>query len=122
MAGATCCRSALAGFCRVGCPGPVPVPLRRVSPNIRTLRKPHPKGTAILELGVNKDGHVVSACVLRGLRSDFDKAAQAAALQWLWTPKFVNGKPVGVVITVAFDTPDVRRSNQDGLKRPIVTP
>jgi hypothetical protein len=33
---------------------------------------------------------VVSACVLRGVRSDFDKAAQAAALKWVWTPKVVE--------------------------------
>jgi hypothetical protein len=44
--------------------------------------------------------------VLRGVRSDFDKAAQAAALEWLWTPKVVRGKPIGVVMTVTFDTPD----------------
>jgi TonB family protein len=76
---------------------------------MKTLRQPHPKGVAILELGINEEGRVVSACVLRGVRSDFDEAAQAAALQWLWTPKVVKGKPVGVVVTVTFDTPDVPR-------------
>src|SRR6185436_21009028 len=72
-AGTTCCPSALVGFCRVGCPNPVPVPIRRVAPNIKTLPQPHPRGSAILELGINEDGRVVSACVLRGLRSDFDQ-------------------------------------------------
>jgi TonB family protein len=101
-AGAPCCPSALVGFCRVGCPGPAPVPLRRVTPNIETLRQQHPNGIAILELGISEEGRVVSACVLRGVRSDFDKAAQAAALKWLWTPTAVKGKPVGVVVTVTF--------------------
>jgi TonB family protein len=107
--GATCCPSALVGFCRVGCPGPLPVAIRRIAPNINTVREPRPKGTAILELGVNEEGHVVSACVLRGVRSDFDQAAQAAALEWLWTPKVVKGQRVGVVVTLAFDAPDVAR-------------
>jgi len=71
------------------------------------LRRPHPSGIAILELGINTEGHVVSACVRRGVRSDFDKAAQAAALEWLWAPKTLKGKPVGVVMTVTFDTHDV---------------
>jgi len=108
-AGTTCCPSALVGFCRVGCPNPVPVPIRRVPPNITTLSKPPPKGIAILELGINEEGRVVSACVLRGLRGDFDRAAQAAALQWLWTSKVIDGKRVGVVATVTFGSEEIAK-------------
>lgn len=100
-----CCPSVLVGFCRVGCPNPVPVLIYPVEPDTNTLQKPSPSGTAILELGINEEGHVVSACVLRGVRSDFDKAAQAAALKWVWTPKVVESQPVGVVMTVTFETP-----------------
>jgi len=105
-----CCPSALVGFvCRVGCPGPAPVLIRRVAPDTKTFGKQSPSGTAILELGINDEGHVVSACVVRGVRSDFDKAAQKAAMKWVWTPKVVKGKRVGVVASVTFETPAVAR-------------
>jgi hypothetical protein len=48
------------------------------------LQRPLPTGVAILEIGVDGEGHVVSACVLRGVRQDFDEAAQHAALQSRW--------------------------------------
>jgi hypothetical protein len=51
----------------------------------------------------------VSACVLRGLRGDFDRAAQAAALQWLWTSKVIDGKRVGVVATVTFGSEEIAK-------------
>jgi hypothetical protein len=69
------------------------------------------KGTGLLELGINEEGHVVSACVPGGVLSDFDQAAHAAARGSLWTPKVVRGKRVGVVVTVTFDTPDVARGS-----------
>jgi hypothetical protein len=43
----------------------------------------------------------VSACVLRGIRSDFDKVAQAAVLRWRWNPTVLDGQPVGVAMTVS---------------------
>lgn len=48
------------------------------------LRRPLPRRVAIAEIGINLDGEVVSACIIRGLRSDFDKAVQVAALQGRW--------------------------------------
>jgi hypothetical protein len=104
--GVACCPSALAGFCRVGCPGPPPVPTRRATPDLKNVSPPHPRGTAIIELGVDEKGRAVSACVLRGVRTDFDRAAQAAALRWLWTPKVVKGRPVGFVSAITFPTGD----------------
>jgi hypothetical protein len=110
LAGAACCPSALAGFCRVGCPGPPPVPTRRVGPDLTTVSRPHPDGIAIIELGIDKNGHAVSACVLQGVRTDFDQAAQAAALKWLWTPKVVRGRPVGFVSAITFPTGNAERA------------
>ena len=89
-------------------PPPHPVAVSRPDPDIRALKRPHPTGVAILELAINKNGRVVSACVLRSLRSDFDKAAQAAALKSLWKPQLLKGQPVGAFMTVTFEAPAVR--------------
>ena len=106
VAGDACCPwPAGRDFCRVGCPPPHPVPVSRPAPDTRTLKRPHPAGVAILELAINKKGQVVSACVLRSLRSDFDKAAQAAALKSLWKPQLLKGQPVGAFMAVTFEVP-----------------
>jgi TonB family protein len=102
-----CCPAALRGFCRVGCPGPPPDVKSRVAPDLTALLRPLPSGVVILEVGINEKGLVVSACVLRGIRSDFDEAAQAAALRWRWNPYLLHGKPIGVVITITVCTPDL---------------
>ena len=73
------------------------------------LAEPHPIGIAIVEIGVNRDGRVVSACVLRGVRSDLDTAAQRAALRSLWTPQLLHGRPVGAVLTISFRFPAASR-------------
>ena len=98
-------------YCRVGCPGPPPKKLLNVAPDLTTVAKPYPSGVVILELAINEKGVVVSSCLLRGIRSDFDKAAQASALQWRFNPYRPKGKPVGVVMTVTVTTPDMK---QDG--------
>jgi TonB family protein len=105
--GAACCpaRFQSRGFCRVGCPGPPPRLLQRVDPDLTKVARPYPSGVAILEVGIDEKGHVLSACVLRGVRFDFDNAAQAAALKWRWNPMRLNGKPIGVVMTVTVGTP-----------------
>jgi len=78
-----------------------------VAPDLASVTRPYPSGVVILEVGINDKGHVVSVCLLRGVRSDFDKAAQAAALRWRWNPYLLKGKPVGVVITTTLCTPDL---------------
>jgi hypothetical protein len=45
---------------------------------MRTVTRPFPSGVVILEAGIDEKGQAVSACVLRGIRSDVDKAAQFA--------------------------------------------
>jgi TonB family protein len=76
-----------------------------VAPDLTTVAKPYPSGVVILELAINEKGVVVSSCLLRGIRADFDKAAQLATLGWRFEPKVVEGKPIGVVMTVTVNTP-----------------
>ena len=75
--GIACCPAAfqMQAYCRVGCPGPPPKKLLHVAPDLATVAKPYPSGVVILELAINEKGVVVSPCLLRGIRSDFDKAA-----------------------------------------------
>jgi hypothetical protein len=75
---------------------------------MKAVARPYPSGVAILEAGISVEGQVVSVCVLRGLRTDFDTAAQAAVLRWRFLNDAVrlNGKPLGVVMTVTVCTPD----------------
>jgi 3-phytase len=63
-------------------------------------------GVAILEVLINEEGAVESACVLRGLRPDVDRQVVAAVRQWRFEPARVDGKPVPVIMTV---TDEVRR-------------
>ena len=78
-----------------------------MAPDLTAVTRPYPSGVVILEVGINDKGQVVSVCLLRGVRGDFDKAAQAAALRWRWNPYLLHGKPVGVVITTTVCTPDL---------------
>ena len=105
--GLACCKAALQGFCRIGCAAALPKLIQPVAPDLTEVARPYPSGVVILEVGIDAKGQVVSACVLRGVRSDFDKAAQAAALRWRWNPTVLDGKPVGVVMTVTVCTPDL---------------
>jgi hypothetical protein len=70
------------------------------------VRIPTPSGVVVLEIGVDLDGKVVSACVKLGVRDDFDKAAQAAALASQWK---IPAPPVpvrGYVLTITECTPE----------------
>jgi TonB family protein len=87
----------------------VPVVVQRSAPTLDRVARPYPTGTAILEVGVAENGHVVSVCVLRSVRPDFDHAAQAAVSRWLFKPPFLDGKPVGIVTTVTMDVPGTAR-------------
>jgi TonB family protein len=105
-----CCPSALQQLsgppCRVGC-APAPKKVHTASPDLTTLASLHPTGIVILELVINEQGVPVSSCVLRGVREDFDTAAQLATLKWRYEPKLLDGKPVGVVMTVTVTTAGV---------------
>jgi TonB family protein len=108
-----CCPAAVTrDYYREG-PGP-PKRILHVAPDLTTVAKPYPSGVVILELAINEKGVVASSCLLRGIRSDFDKAAQLAALGWRFEPYLLKGKPTGVVMTVTVGTPDF---DKDGRKR-----
>lgn len=115
--GDPCCPPDHGDFCRVGCPPPVPTPIFRPAPDVTTLESPQPTGFVILEIAVNESGRAVSACVVRSLRPDADKAAQRAALRSTWTRKLLKGRPVGVFMTVAYQFPP-----PPGWTEPAVTP
>ena len=107
--GALCRPSSLRDFCRVGCLDQTPPTLtRHVAPNIKGLKHPLPSGATIIELGVDLQGEVVSACVIRGIREDFDKRAQDAASQWRFKLPRLTGNERGFVLTVSVCTPDQR--------------
>ena len=113
-AGVPCCPTAVQQLsgpaCRVGC-APPPKQLRAASPDLTTVVRPYPSGVVILELVINEKGVPVSSCVLRGIRPDFDKAAQVATLGWRFEPKRLDGKPVGIVMTVTVKGPG---TSEDG--------
>ncbi len=95
-----------ARWCRVGCPGPLPKKLVNAIPDMSQVAKPYPSGVVILELAIDEQGVPISSCVLRGIRKDFDNAAQLAASRWRFTPQQLHGQPVGVVMTVTVNSPD----------------
>ncbi len=103
-----CCPTAVQQLsgppCRVGC-APAPQKLLDALPDLTTVAKPHPTGIVILELVINEKGVPVSSCVLRGIRGDFDHAAQLATLRWRFEPKLLEGKAVGIVMTVTVKAP-----------------
>ena len=96
----------------MGCPGPPPKKILNVAPDFTTVTKPYPSGVVILELAINEKGVVVSSCLLRGIRSDFDKAAQLAALGWKFNPYLLKGKPIGIMLTVTVVTPDMDKEGR----------
>jgi hypothetical protein len=105
-ADSACRPDALREFCRVGCPDAPPVETHRADPSLDDVRRPLASGVVILELGVGLNGKPVSACVVRGVRDDFDRAAQAAALQSRWKVPTLKGRERGFVMTITVCTPD----------------
>ena len=102
-----CRPAALHDFCRVGCSEPQhAVETRHVEPTLQHVHAPLPSGVVILEVGVDLHGKVVSACVMRGIRDDFDQAAQAAALANQWKIPAPHVPVRGYVLTVTACTPD----------------
>jgi hypothetical protein len=104
-----CRPTVLHDFCRVGCREPEhAVETRHVEPSVKDVHRPLPSGVVILEVGVDLTGKVVSACVMRGVRHDFDKAAQAAALAGQWKIPAPSASPRlrGYVLTITECTPD----------------
>jgi protein TonB len=57
------------------------------------------QGTVILEAVISATGHVENVRVLRSVQL-LDDAAIEAVRQWRFTPTFLNGEPIPVVMTV----------------------
>jgi TonB family protein len=60
------------------------------------------QGIVIVEAVIGKDGKVETATVLRGIPM-LDQAALDAVRQWEFTPTFVNGAPVSVIVTMTVN-------------------
>jgi protein TonB len=60
------------------------------------------QGVVILELVVDEDGSIANARVLRSIPL-LDEAALGAVSQWRFTPTELNGRAVGVIMTVTVN-------------------
>ena len=52
------------------------------------------EGEVILRLSIDTKGRVVKAVVIKKLGFGLDEAARKACLQWRYSPKTIDGKPV----------------------------
>jgi protein TonB len=60
------------------------------------------EGTVFLNLWVDKMGRVRKAVVLRSDAQVLNSSAEAAAMQWLFTPAIMQQSPVSVWVTIPF--------------------
>lgn len=101
--------------CRIGCSGSPPKKTHDAQPKLDGVKTPYPAGMVILELLVDEAGVPQSSCVLRGVRDDFDRAAQEATMNWRFKPLVLrigssaDAEPVPVVFTVTVDAPNKDR-------------
>jgi TonB family protein len=87
---------------RVGCCSVAPRLVSRYDEPYRAVaRRRGLRGIVILQLAIERDGHVCSARVLRGLDPEFDRAALAAVARWRFRPALDHrGKPVAMLFNV----------------------
>jgi len=99
-------------------------------PKLMTLVKPvYPEearregveGMVIFEARTDKEGNVEAVQVLRGNDPYLNKAAIEAVRQWKYEPRYIKGKPQGVVftVTVQFKLKDKDKEMQDFAKGAI---
>lgn len=104
-----CCqRFTTRNLCRIWCPGPVPKKIVDAKPDLSDVAKPYPKGVVIIEATIDERGVPISACVLRRVRPDFDRAAQLAVLRWRFEPDILpppRNQPVAPVMTFPVEAP-----------------
>lgn len=82
-------------------------PLKQVRPDLSGVARPFPTGAVLLEVGLGDTGEVKSVCLVRGLRADVDKAAEAAVRQWRFEPARwrSTGAAFPIVIEIALTIP-----------------
>lgn len=86
---------------RVGCCREAPRLVSRYEDPYREVAKrKHLHGIAILELIIDSEGTVCAARTLKGLDSEFDRAALSAVKQWRFRPGISNA---GKAVTLAFN-------------------
>jgi TonB family protein len=104
-----CCQKfTTRNLCLIGCPGPAPKKIVDVKPDLSDVAQPYPTGLVIIEATIDERGVPISACVLRRVRPDFDRAAQLAVLRWRFEPKILPppwDQPVAPVMTVTVEAP-----------------
>jgi TonB family protein len=61
------------------------------------------QGVVILEAIVDEDGSVTAARVVKSVGPDLDEEALGAARQWLFTPAFLDGHPIRVIVTLELE-------------------
>ena len=90
---------------RVGGDVKAPVVIKRVEPvSTRLAKRAHVSGIVIMEIVVDREGHVTDVRVLKPLPMGLDGAAEEAVRHWEFRPGTLNGKPVPVIfnVTVRF--------------------
>jgi TonB family protein len=89
-------------------PSPPPVRIAGDVPRYpEAARRARVSGVVVLELLIERDGHVSQVHVLKPLPLGLDAAAADAAKTWRYKPVMWNGKPVRVIwlVTVPFTAP-----------------
>ena len=77
-----------------------PTKIKHVNPVYpQVAKEARVQGAVILECTISPEGAIVATRVLRGIPL-LDQAAIDAVKQWRYTPTFVNGKAVAVLMTV----------------------
>jgi protein TonB len=61
------------------------------------------QGVVILEAIVDEDGSVTAARVVKSVGPDLDEEALGAARQWRFTPAFLDGHPISVIVTLELE-------------------
>jgi TonB family protein len=74
--------------------------LRKFYPEAERLKGA--KGTVVIDLHVDQDGHVTSVDVVRSAAPDFDDAAKHVGLLLRFTPAYLGAKKVGVKLRQAI--------------------
>jgi protein TonB len=81
------------GPMRVGGDIQAPTKIVNVNPEYPELaRRARVAGPVIIEAIIDKQGNVVEARIMRGLRLGLDEAALAAVRQWKYTPTYYSGR------------------------------
>jgi len=88
---------------RVGSQIKPPTKLKDVTPRYpQEVREAGIQGVVILEVKIDKDGHVSETKVLRDIPG-LSEPAQDAVSQWEFEPTLLNGVPVAVIMTVTVN-------------------